>query len=197
MVILATAFAPKDKGGADEHEPVLFTVQYGKGRVFQNALGHTAKELKSVAFIVTFQRGVEWAASGKVTQKLPADFEKNKAAWVKKLADGSITAAPIFNRVLAKGVEGLPAQGWPEPPGITKARVCSPSGLLPTPDCPGTTTDIFLTGHVPTQPDNMWEAVEINASNGKRATACTPWPRVASTTSSAAASVAIRSTRSG
>ena len=91
-----------------------------------------------------------------------------------KLADGSITAAPIFNKVLAKGVEGLPAQGWPVPPGITKARVCSPSGLLPTPDCQQTITDSFLTGHVPTQPDNMWEAVEINATNGKRASACTP-----------------------
>jgi len=91
-----------------------------------------------------------------------------------KLADGSLTAAPIFHKVLAKGVEGLPAQGWPVPPGITKARVCSPSGLLPTPDCPQTITDSFLTGHVPTQPDNIWEVVEINATNGKRASACTP-----------------------
>lgn len=74
LTVLATAFAPKEKGGAGEHEPLLFTVAYGKGRVFQNALGHTAKELKSVAFIATFQRGAEWAASGKVTQKVPADF---------------------------------------------------------------------------------------------------------------------------
>jgi type 1 glutamine amidotransferase len=74
LTVLATAFAPKEKGGAGEHEPLLFTVQYGKGRVFQNALGHTAKELKSVAFIATYQRGAEWAASGQVTQKAPADF---------------------------------------------------------------------------------------------------------------------------
>ena len=74
LTVLATAFAPKEKGGADEHEPLLFTIEYGKGRVFQNALGHTAKELKSVAFIATFQRGVEWAASGKVTQPVPKDF---------------------------------------------------------------------------------------------------------------------------
>jgi len=74
LTVLATAFAPKEKGGAGEHEPLLFTVAYGKGRVFQNALGHTAKELKSVAFIATYQRGAEWAASGKVTQKVPADF---------------------------------------------------------------------------------------------------------------------------
>ena len=74
LTVLATAFAPKDKGGSDEHEPLLFTVSYGKGRVFQNALGHTGKELKSVAFIVPFQRGVEWAATGKVSQKVPEDF---------------------------------------------------------------------------------------------------------------------------
>jgi type 1 glutamine amidotransferase len=74
LTVLATAFAPKDKGGSGEHEPVLFTVTYGKGRVFFQALGHTAQQLKSVAFIATFQRGAEWAASGKVTQKVPADF---------------------------------------------------------------------------------------------------------------------------
>lgn len=74
LTVLATAFAPKDLGGADEHEPILFTVEYGKGRVFQNAMGHTAEELKSVAFIATFQRGCEWAATGKVTQKVPDDF---------------------------------------------------------------------------------------------------------------------------
>jgi type 1 glutamine amidotransferase len=83
LTVLATAFAPKDKGGSDEHEPVLFTVTYGKGRVFQNALGHTPEELKSVAFIVTFERGVEWAATGKVTQKVPGDFPTADKASVR------------------------------------------------------------------------------------------------------------------
>lgn len=74
LTVLATAFAPKEKGGAGEHEPILFTVEYGKGRVFFNALGHTAEHLKSVSFIVTYLRGAEWAATGKVTQKVPEDF---------------------------------------------------------------------------------------------------------------------------
>ncbi len=74
LTVLATAFAPKSKGGSDEHEPLLFTVKYGEGRVFQNALGHSPEQLKSVAFIVTMQRGCEWAATGKVTQKVPGDF---------------------------------------------------------------------------------------------------------------------------
>lgn len=84
VTVLATAFAPKDKGGADEHEPLLFTVTYGKGRIFQNALGHTPKELKSVAFIATFQRGAEWAVTGDVTQKVPADFPAAEQASVRE-----------------------------------------------------------------------------------------------------------------
>jgi uncharacterized protein len=84
LTVLATAFAPKDKGGADEHEPILFTVEYGKGRVFQNALGHKPEQLKSVAFIATFQRGAEWAASGKVTQKVPDDFPTAEKASIRE-----------------------------------------------------------------------------------------------------------------
>jgi type 1 glutamine amidotransferase len=84
LTVLATAFAPKELGGAGEHEPVLFTVQYGKGRVFQNALGHTGKELKSVAFIATFLRGAEWAATGKVTQPVPDDFPGPDQASVRE-----------------------------------------------------------------------------------------------------------------
>ena len=50
------------------------TIAYGKGRVFHTALGHDTQQLKSVAFIATFQRGAEWAATGKVTQAVPEDF---------------------------------------------------------------------------------------------------------------------------
>ncbi len=75
MQILATAYADPAKEGTGEHEPVLFTIQYGKGRVFHTVLGHAAEQLNSVGFIVTFQRGTEWAATGRVTQtEVPADF---------------------------------------------------------------------------------------------------------------------------
>jgi len=50
-----------------------------------------------------------------------------------KLADGSITAAPIMHRVLSKGVEGLPVQAGACRRGSVRATVCSPSGLLPSP----------------------------------------------------------------
>ena len=74
LSVLATALSPKNQRGTGEHEPMLMTIRYGKGRVFHTALGHAAKQLNSVAFIATYQRGAEWAATGKVTQKVPDDF---------------------------------------------------------------------------------------------------------------------------
>jgi len=74
MTLLATAYADPAKGGTGNHEPVLMAIDYGRGRVFHTVLGHIDKQLRSVAFIVTYQRGTEWAATGKVTQKVPKDF---------------------------------------------------------------------------------------------------------------------------
>ena len=74
LTVLATAYADPRQRGTGEHEPILFTINYGKGRVFHTVLGHDAPQMESVGFIVTLQRGAEWAATGKVTQKVPEDF---------------------------------------------------------------------------------------------------------------------------
>ncbi|MEC7566546.1 MAG: ThuA domain-containing protein [Planctomycetota bacterium] len=74
MTVLATAFSSKDQGGTGRHEPMIFTVAYGKGRVFHTPMGHGVYSQECVGFIVTLQRGAEWAATGKVTQKIPSDF---------------------------------------------------------------------------------------------------------------------------
>ena len=74
MTILATAFADKAQGGTGRHEPMIFTVEYGKGRVLHTPMGHGDYSQECVGFIVTLQRGAEWAATGKVTQELPDDF---------------------------------------------------------------------------------------------------------------------------
>ncbi len=81
LQVLATALSDKEKKGTGEHEPMFMTIQYGKGRVFHNTLGHVGPKevepvpaLDSVDFIASIQRGTEWAATGKVTQKVPADF---------------------------------------------------------------------------------------------------------------------------
>ena len=72
--VLATAFSDKEQRGSGEHEPMLMTISYGKGRVFHTALGHAVEQCQCVGFITTFLRGTEWAATGKVTQEVPADF---------------------------------------------------------------------------------------------------------------------------
>jgi type 1 glutamine amidotransferase len=74
VTLLATAYSDRSTGGTGLDEPMLFTIAYGKGRVFHTTLGHDAPAIRCVGFIVTFQRGAEWAATGKVTQKVPDDF---------------------------------------------------------------------------------------------------------------------------
>ena len=75
MTILATAYSEPDKRGTSTHEPMLWVIPYGKGRVFTTVLGHSEHAMTCVGFITTLQRGAEWAATGKVTQTgLPKDF---------------------------------------------------------------------------------------------------------------------------
>jgi type 1 glutamine amidotransferase len=74
MTVLASAFSDPKNNGTGRDEPMLMVLQYEKGRVFHTTLGHDLTALQCVGFIVTFQRGAEWAATGAVTQKIPADF---------------------------------------------------------------------------------------------------------------------------
>ncbi|UCF13979.1 MAG: HEAT repeat domain-containing protein [Phycisphaerales bacterium] len=75
VTVLATAYADPAKKGTGEHEPMLMTIRYSKGRVFHTALGHGVDQLRCIGFITTFQRGAEWAATGQVTRiEVPDDF---------------------------------------------------------------------------------------------------------------------------
>lgn len=85
MVVLASAYSDPANQGSGRHEPQLMVVSHGKGRVFHTTLGHDIPALSSVGFIATFQRGTEWAATGQVTQAVPADFPSESAVSLRQL----------------------------------------------------------------------------------------------------------------
>lgn len=84
--ILYTAYSTKETGGSGREEPLIFTVDYGTARIFHTMLGHAGATpednpaMQCTGFQTTLLRGAEWAATGKVTQKVPADFPGTNAA---------------------------------------------------------------------------------------------------------------------
>lgn len=74
MNLLATAFSDKSTGGTGDHEPMIWWIPYGKGKVFTTVLGHGDYSMKCVGFQTTLARGAEWVATGKVTLPVPQKF---------------------------------------------------------------------------------------------------------------------------
>jgi type 1 glutamine amidotransferase len=60
--------------GPGKNEPLMWTVQSGAGRIFAIMIGHSAQAIQSSGFRTVFPRGVEWAATGAVTQAIPAEM---------------------------------------------------------------------------------------------------------------------------
>jgi hypothetical protein len=78
MTVLATAHSDAKNKGSGHEEPMAVTVTFGKGRVFHTPIGHDVAALSCVGLITILQRGTEWAATGRVTQKVPLDFPTAK-----------------------------------------------------------------------------------------------------------------------
>ena len=126
--VLATALDATEQGGNGKEEPLLWTNRYGSGRVFQTALGHDVAAMSAPGFIASFARGVEWAATEKVT--LPANISldpKNQDAIRVMLVTGGHDHEQSFYAVL-DGLRDIRVTVNPHPAAfngnLTKAYDC-------------------------------------------------------------------------
>jgi len=80
MHILASAYSDPQSRGTGLHEPQIWWIPYGKGRVVTFLPGHLwagqtdQRAFQCVGFRTLLQRCCEWAATEKVTIPVPANF---------------------------------------------------------------------------------------------------------------------------
>jgi membrane carboxypeptidase/penicillin-binding protein PbpC len=93
---------------------------------------------------------------------------------------GVTGAAPIWHQFMRSVLTGSPEREFSQPAGFVRVEVCSLSGLLPTEECPYRRWEWFIVGTEPTQPDNLYRKVNIDASTGRLAGANTPAEQIKS-----------------
>lgn len=89
------------------------------------------------------------------------------AAWVGNADNSAMDgvsgvdgAGPIWRDVIEAATGGAPAS-WPSPPaGMVRTVVCSPTGLLPGPDCPAPLAEWFIQGTEPATQERFYHRDE-------------------------------------
>ena len=108
-VVLATAYSdPKKPRGTGKDEPVIWVNTYGKGRVYDNALGHDVEAMSDPNFHAWIRRGVIWAARGNVEPQASLEtkpfrllsrseyLDKMKAGWIGQMAGVAVGGPTEF-----------------------------------------------------------------------------------------------------
>ncbi|MHA3770460.1 DUF7133 domain-containing protein [Verrucomicrobiota bacterium sgz303538] len=75
--IILSAFDDPKYNGLGKHEPIVWWVPYGKGKVLTNVMGHVGESsapLSCVGFQTVFLRSIEWLATGRCSTTIPEDF---------------------------------------------------------------------------------------------------------------------------
>ena len=78
--LLYTAYSDKEKGGSGREEPLVFTVEYGRGRILHMAPGHARPSLEDnpamqcAGFQTLLLRAAQWCARSRVSREVPPDF---------------------------------------------------------------------------------------------------------------------------
>lgn len=124
MTVLASGESNAElrTSGTNRDEPSLMVLSFGQGRIFHTTWGHDVAAMASMDFVTTFQRGVEWAATGRVTQRVPDTFPTGDAVsyrWDILRMDPSYAPAPRAAAAAAPPAagQGAPPAAQAGPPG--------------------------------------------------------------------------------
>lgn len=77
MNLLISAYDDAKYDGTGKHEPIVWWVPYGKGKVVTNLMGHVGDNsgpMACVGFQTTLLRSIEWMVTGLCETPIPADF---------------------------------------------------------------------------------------------------------------------------
>jgi hypothetical protein len=114
MTVLTYAYSKDTK----QNEVMDWVVPYGKGRVYTTMLGHLWRNgpdtaMRCVGFQTMLIRGVEWAATGKVSYPMPEDFPTASEIKLRSGDEATVAGPPegfkaVFNGRDLTGWEGSP-----------------------------------------------------------------------------------------
>jgi len=79
---------------------------------------------------------------------------------------GITGAGPIWRDFMEEALRGIPARDFAIPDGLVEREICDASGLLATPDCPRVRREIFVQTTEPTQRDNAYQKLMLDAATG-------------------------------
>ncbi len=83
-------------------------------------------------------------------------------------------AGPIWHDFMETVLRGRPVRPFERPEGVVEVEVCSLSGLLPTPYCPHTRTELFIAGTQPRLYDDWYQPFLVDVRTGALAEPDTP-----------------------
>jgi type 1 glutamine amidotransferase len=84
--VLASSYSSVETQGTGQWEPSVLAGTFGRGRTITTLLGHDAEAMANPGFQALLVRGVEWAATGFVTDSVQE--ESSAEAWRWEKADG-------------------------------------------------------------------------------------------------------------
>ncbi|MCC6585344.1 MAG: ThuA domain-containing protein [Bryobacterales bacterium] len=116
--VLATAYDDPAQNGTGKEEPLLWTVNYGLGRVFHTGLGHDVAAMQTAGFAGSFVRGVAWAAAGAMAPRQPEAGQKVRAMVVVGGHDHDTSFYGVF-----EGAPGIKTTVNPHPTAFRKDMV--------------------------------------------------------------------------